>query len=302
MTRSKAGAAVVSVASNSLLIVLKLAAGIVTGSIAILTEAVHSAIDLLASLVALVSVRKADEPADRDHPYGHEKAENVAAGAEAMLILVGAGIIAYEAVRRIIAGSEIEHIGVGIAVIAFSAAANIAVSSFLYRRASEHDSPALVGDAAHLRADAATSIAVLVGLVLVEVTGAAVFDAIAALIVAAAIVVAGVRLMMRSGRVLMDEVLPERELDRIESAIAEARSPEMAGYHKLRGRRAGARRHIDLHVQFRSGTTLERAHELTHALRDRIEAAFPQADVLIHVEPEDSVLKPGGEPGPLRHG
>ena len=100
----KSGAALLSVVSNSVLIVLKLAAGLITGSIAILTEAIHSAIDLIASLIALVSVRKADEPADADHPYGHEKAENVAAGAEAMLILLGAAIIVIEAVRRLFYG------------------------------------------------------------------------------------------------------------------------------------------------------------------------------------------------------
>ncbi len=109
-----------SVVSNCVLIVLKVVAGVLTGSIAILTEAIHSAIDLLASLIALVSVRKAEEPADADHPYGHEKAENVAAGAEAMLILLGAVIIVVEAVRRLINGSEVESVGIGIAIIAGS--------------------------------------------------------------------------------------------------------------------------------------------------------------------------------------
>lgn len=302
MIAGKTGAALLSVVSNSVLIVLKVFAGIVTGSIAILTEAVHSAIDLLASIVALVSVRKAEEPADADHPYGHEKAENIAAGAEGMLILVGAGIIAFEAIRRIFDGSDVEHVGVGVAVIAFSIVANLIVSTFLYRRARQHDSPALEGDGAHLRADAATSIAVLVGLLLVEITGEAVFDALAALVVAAAIVVAGVRLMMRSGRVLMDEAPPPEELDLIERAIERARPPEMVGYHRLRARRAGARRHVDLHVQFRSGTTLERAHSLAHALRDAIESEVANADVLIHVEPEGSFRREGLEPGSLRHG
>jgi cation diffusion facilitator family transporter len=298
---SKVGAALLSVASNSLLIALKLIAGLLTGSIAILTEAVHSAIDLVASLMALFSVRKADVPADEDHPYGHEKAENIAAGAEAMLILVGAAIIAFEAIRRIFSGGEVEHIGVGIAVIAFSAVANIVVSTFLYRRAAEHDSAALEGDAAHLRADAATSIAVLVGLLLVEITGEPIFDALAALVVAAAIVVAGVRLMKRSSRVLMDEA-PAADLDRIEAAIAAARPPEMAGYHKLRARRAGARCFVDLHVQFRSGTSLEQAHSLAHALRASIERALPMSDVLIHAEPETSVKRSERDTGPLRHG
>lgn len=302
MIAGKSGAALLSVVSNSVLITLKVFAGVITGSIAILTEAIHSAIDLIASIVALVSVRKADQPADESHPYGHEKAENVAAGAEAMLILLGAGIVGFEAIRRIFDGSDVEQVGIGVAVIAVSIAANLAVSSLLYRRARAYDSPALEGDAAHLRADAATSIAVLVGLLLVEITGNPVFDALAALVVTVAIVTAGVRLMLRSGRVLMDEAPPPEELDRIESAIAAARPPEMVGYHKLRARRAGARRHVDLHVQFRAGTTLEEAHSLAHALRDAIEAELDNAEVLIHVEPEASARRAEERPGPFRHG
>ncbi len=302
MTRSKSGAAILSVVSNSLLIVLKVAAGLITGSIAILTEAVHSAIDLVASIIALISVRKADEPADEDHPYGHEKAENVAAGAEAMLILLGAAIIVIEAVRRLFTGSEIDQVGIGMAVIGVSVVANLVVSTYLFRRASALDSPALEGDAAHLRADALTSIAVLVGLGLVEVTGIAAFDSIAALVVAGAIVATGTRLALRSGRVLMDEAPPPDELDRIERVISETRPPEMVGYHKLRARRAGSRRHVDLHVQFRTGTTLEEAHERAHELRDAITAEFTNSDVLIHVEPEDSYRGTSDEVGPLRHG
>ena len=136
-------------------------------------------------------------------------------------------------------------------------------------------------DADDRGADAWTSVAVLVGLALVQITGEAAFDSIAALIVAAAIVASGLRLLRRSTSVLMDQVLPDAEMDRIEEAIAASRPPEMAGYHKLRGRKAGARRHIDLHVQFRSGTSLERAHECAHDLRAAIEGAFDNADVLI---------------------
>jgi cation diffusion facilitator family transporter len=300
MIRTKSSAATLSVVSNSVLIGLKIAAGAITGSIAIITEAVHSAIDLLASIIALVSVRKADEPADADHPYGHAKAENVAAGFEGMLILIGAGVIVYEATRRLVEGAEVSSLGVGIGVIGFSIVVNLAVSALLRRRAREHDSPALEGDAAHLRTDALTSVGVLGGLALIEITGEPAFDAIAALAVAVAIVWAGIRIMMRSGRVLMDEAPPAAELDRVERAIAAARPPEMVGYHRLRARRAGARRHVDFHVQFRSGTTLERAHQLAHALRGAIEAELDNCDVLIHVEPESSA-RPEREP-PLRHG
>lgn len=296
MIRGKSGAAAVSIASNALLIALKLAAAAITGSVAILSEAMHSSIDLVASVIAFVSVRRADEPADAEHPYGHEKIENVAASIEGMLILVGAGVIVYEAVHRLAIGAAVDSLGVGIAVIAFSALANLGVSSFLKRQAKRYSSPALAGDAAHLGTDALTSVGVLVGLVLVQLTGANAIDAAVAIAVAAVIVFAGVRIMRRSAGALVDEAPPPEEMDRIEAAIAAARPPEVVGYHKLRARTAGPRRYVDMHVQFRSGTTLERAHELAHALRGAIEAELEDAEVLIHVEPERSLRESGEEP------
>jgi cation diffusion facilitator family transporter len=300
MIKTKSGAAALSIASNSILIALKLAAGAITGSIAIVTEAIHSLIDLVASVIAFISVRKADEPADEEHPYGHEKVENLAATIEGILILVGAAVIVYEATHRLVVGASVESLGVGIAVMGFSVLANLAVSGVLYRQARVHESPALEGDAAHLRTDALTSAGVLLGLALVQATGIDAFDSITALIVAAAIVSAGINIIRRSSGVLVDETLPDAEMDRIEQAIASARTPEVAGYHKLRARRAGRRRHIDFHVQYRSGTSLERAHELAHEMRDSIEAEIPQAEVLIHAEPETSYRE--RESGPYRSG
>jgi cation diffusion facilitator family transporter len=220
-----------------------------------------------------------------------------------MLILIGAGIIVYEATHRLVVGAEVERLGVGIAVMGLSVLANLAVSTVLARQAREHDSPALEGDAAHLRTDALTSLGVLAGLALVQVTGVVAFDSITALIVAVAIVTAGLRVIRRSSGVLVDEALPSSEMDRIEAAIAAARTPEVAGYHRLRARGAGNRRYIDLHVQYRSGTSLERAHELAHQMRDEIEADIRHAEVLIHVEPETSLRDPGRErSGPFRAG
>ena len=285
-TPRKARAAALSIASNALLIALKIVAGAITGSIAILTEAAHSGIDLIAAVVAYYSVRKADEPADESHPYGHGKVENMAAAIEGMLILVGAAVILYESVRRLVEGAEVHTLGVGIAVIGFSAAANLVVSTYLYRQAGATESPALEGDAAHLRTDAFTSLGVLVALVLVELTGATALDPATALLVAAAIVVAGLRILSRTSRVLVDEALPDEELAAIRRAIEEHGAPEVAGFHKLRARRAGSRRYVDLHVQFREGTTLRRAHELTHQLQGAIQARLRDADVLIHLEPE----------------
>ncbi|HWI08590.1 MAG TPA: cation diffusion facilitator family transporter [Solirubrobacteraceae bacterium] len=293
----KTRTAALSIASNAILIALKLAAGAITGSVAILTEAMHSSIDLVASFVAYFSVREADKPADAEHPYGHDKIEHLAAAIEAMLILVGSGVIIYAAARSLATGPEVHSLGIGIGVIGLSIVVNVVVSTVIARRARETESPALEGDAAHLRTDAATSSAVLLGLVVVQLTGAQWLDPVIALVVAAAIVIAGVRLLARASRVLVDEALPQGELDAVHESIADFGPRGVCGYHKLRARRAGSRRYVDLHVQFTSGTTLEDAHATAHALQDAIRSRLRGADVLIHLEPEGSV-HPGTEIAP----
>jgi cation diffusion facilitator family transporter len=289
IVRRKTSAALLSIVSNSVLILIKIVAGALTGSIAILTEAVHSAIDLMASIVAYASVRKSGDPPDRDHPYGHDKIENLAAVIEGMLILVGAAIILFEATRRLVKGAEVDLIGIGIAVMALSMFANIVVSTFLSRRAKETGSAALAADAAHLRADALTSLGVLAGLVLVQLTGWTQLDSITAMIVAGAIVFTGVRILADSSRVLVDETIPEDELERVRQAVLGYDTGELLSYHKLRARGSeGGPRYIDLHVQFADGTSLERAHEIAHLLQDEISNAVGGADVLIHMEPASS--------------
>jgi cation diffusion facilitator family transporter len=284
--------ALVSVVSNSALIVIKVIAGTLTGSVSVLTEAVHSSVDLIASMVAFFSVRKADEPADETHRYGHEKIENLSAAIEGVLILVGSAVIVFEALRRLIAGGRLHTVGLGIAVVAGSMLVNVVVSRAIARSAARTDSAALAGDAAHLRTDALTSAGVLLGLALVDLTGAQWIDPVVALLVAAVIVVAGLRLIGGSSRVLVDQSLPGDEVAQIRDAIGAFAPAGVVGYHELRTRRAGARRYIDLHVQFRSGTSLEDAHRTAHELQDEIGARLRGADVLIHLEPEDRV-RPG---------
>jgi cation diffusion facilitator family transporter len=180
--------------------------------------------------------------------------------------------------------------------------ANLIVSGIIQRQARIHESPALEGDAAHLRTDALTSFGVFIGLGLVEVTGVVALDSVTAMVVAGVIVIAGIRIMRRSSGVLVDEALPEDEMDLIEKAIAGARSPEIAGYHQLRARRAGRLRYVDFHLQFRAGTGLEEAHSQAHAVRDAIVAELPTAEVLIHVEPETSLRSDEESLGPYRAG
>jgi cation diffusion facilitator family transporter len=284
--------ALLSVISNSCLIVIKVIAGSLTGSVAILTEAIHSSIDLIASLVAYFSVRKADEPADESHRYGHEKIENLAAAIEGVLILVGSAVIVFEAVRRLLGKGHLHTVGLGIAVVAGSIVVNVAVSATIARTARETESPALEGDAAHLRTDALTSVGVLAGLALVDVTSQQWIDPAVALLVASVIVITGVKLVGRSSRVLVDQALPESEVAVIRTAIEAFAARGVVGYHELRTRRAGARRYVDLHVQFRAGTSLEDAHRMAHELQDEIGERLASADVLIHLEPEDRV-RPG---------
>jgi cation diffusion facilitator family transporter len=293
---TKLRTATLSVASNSALILLKVIAGTVTGSVAILTEAMHSAIDLVASVVAFLSVRKAGEPADESHRYGHEKVENLAVAIEGILILVGSATIAFAAIRRLVGHAQLHYVGFGIVVVAASIVVNVVVSSVLARNARRTQSPALAGDAAHLRADAVTSAAVLVALVLVKLTGADWIDPVVALIVAAAILVTGVRLLNSSSRVLVDESLPADEIGAIRAAVEQLGPRGVVGYHELRTRRAGARRYVDLHVQFRRGTSLEDAHRVAHELQDMIASRLRGVDVLIHLEPADRV-RPGEELG-----
>ncbi|HEX5617013.1 MAG TPA: cation diffusion facilitator family transporter [Solirubrobacteraceae bacterium] len=295
MTVKRSRAAAVSIISNTSLIALKVVAGLITGSVAILTEAIHSSVDLAASFIAYFSVRQAEEPADDEHRYGHEKFENVAAAAEGVLILIGSGVIVYAAIRSLLLGPELESLGIGIGVVAFATATNLIVSTWLYRQARLSQSAALEGDAAHLRTDAYTSAGVLVGLVLAQITGAHWLDPVIALVIAAAIVVTGTRIVARSWGVLVDEALPPDEQDAIRDAIEAFAGRGVVGYHQLRTRRAGARRYVDLHVQFRSGTSLEDAHGTAHALQDEIERRLPGGtDVLIHLEPADKV-RPGEE-------
>ena len=241
----------------------------------------------MASVVAFFSVRKADEPAD-DEPHvrpreGREPRVRARGRADPRR----RGIIIFESVRRLVNPRPIESLGFGIAAVAVSTVVNLGVSTHLSRQAKATDSPALEADAAHLRTDAFTSLGVLVALVLVNITGLKSVDPITALLVATVIVWSGVRIVSRSSRVLVDEALPDEELALVAEAIETHGAPEVLGYHKLRARRAGSRRHIDLHVQFREGTTLERAHRVSHELQGEIEQRVHGADVLIHLEPHD---------------
>ena len=285
----KTRAAAISIVSNSCLIVLKLAAGLVTGSVGILSDAIHSLMDLIASLIAWVSVRKSDAPADSSHRYGHEKLEDLAAGAQAFLLLVGAAFIAIEAVRRLINGGGVDSIGVGVAVTGVAAVVNVVVSTYLERTSRATGSSALHATAADLRTDAIVSFCVAVSLVVVKLTGAHWIDPVVGLLVAGAITRTGVRILIDASRRLADEALPADELAALQQVVESFVGEEVVGYHDLRARHVGSHHQVDLHLQFAGGTSLERAHYVSHQLQDAIVERLPETTVLVHLEPEDRV-------------
>lgn len=286
---AKTRATAISILSNSGLIAIKVAAGVLTGSVGILSDAVHSLMDLIASAIAFASVRKADEPADATHRYGHQKLEDLSAGAQALLLLAGAAFIAITAIRRLINGGHVDSLGIGIAVVAAAAIVNLIVSTYLHRVGRATESAALHANAADLRTDAYVSIGVLVALILVRVTGANWIDPVVGLLVAATISVTGVRILLGAGRRLADETLPSEELDQLRNVVESFLGDEVVGFHDLRARHVGSHHEVDLHVQFVAGTSLERAHEISHRLQDAIVERLPGTTVLVHLEPEQRV-------------
>ena len=285
-TRLKSRAAAVSIVSNSALIVFKLVIGIMSGSIAIISEALHSASDLVAAIIAFYSVRKAAVPPDLHHHYGHEKVENLSGVIEALLIIAAAGVIIYEGVLKIISGPHLDHIWLGIGVMVVSGVTNLIVSrKVLYPVARRTQSAALEADAAHLLTDVYTSFGVAGGLLLVKITGWELLDPIAAIAVAVLIIRTGYLLVVQSTKVLLDQTLPEEELEEIRRCVKDHRGDLIIGYHRLRARQAGNRRHIDLHVTVDESLTVAEAHEIAEHIAADIRQCVPNSDVLVHIEP-----------------
>ncbi len=290
MLSRKSKAAAVSVASNSLLILLKIVAGLLTGSISLIAEAIHSLMDLAAAIVAFFSVRISDKPADREHPFGHGKAENVSGVVEAILIFVAAGIIIYQATQRIIKGETLELLEVGIGIMAVSMVVNILVSRYLFKVSRETDSIALEADARHLTTDVITMGGVLVGLTVVRLAHLAGFDLdildpIVAILVSVLILRTSYILTTKAFGGLVDVKLPENEEKDIRQAITEHFGGEVVGFHRLRTRKAGSQRYIDLHMVMPRQITLKEAHGMCDHLEKDIQDRLHHTDVTIHVEP-----------------
>jgi cation diffusion facilitator family transporter len=287
----------ISIWSNVFLTVLKLAVGAAMFSISVLSEAVHSGMDLIAAIIANLAVIISARPPDKDHAYGHGKYENLSAMAEATLIFVAAAIIIIESILKILHPAQIGFLYAGIAVMGISTLVNIAVSRKLMKVAKRTDSAALEADALHLSTDVWTSVGVFAGLILIRVTGIYILDPFVALLVAVLIIHAAWELVSRSGRDLADSSLPEKELSLIKDIVSRHRD-KYVEFHGLRARKAGAQRHIDLHLVLARETHVDDAHELCDSIEDEIKKELDGSEVLVHIEPcahqcDECATRPG---------
>jgi len=286
-------------------VLLKVIIGFLIGSVSVISEAIHSGVDLLAALIAWFAIRTSNKKPDEAHPFGHGKVENLSGSIEAVLIFLAAGWIIFEAIKKIITPQPIETPGLGVVIMFFSAAVNFCVSRKLFKVGKETDSVALMADAWHLRTDVYTSIGVMIGLSLI-LTGEWIFlgvhfdwiDPIAAIAVALLIIRAAYELTVQSTRDLLDVSLPQEE-KWIRGELSHPGHP-IRGFHHLRTRKAGATRFVDLHIVLDRDMSVQESHRISEGIAARIKERFPGTEVVVHEEPCDGECSPHCQTGCLK--
>lgn len=284
--KEKKIAALISIASNTSLIVLKIIAGIISGSIGIISEAIHSCSDLLASFIAFFSISKSSQPADHDHQYGHGKYEDFAGFTEGSLIILAALYIVYEAAKKII-NPHLEglDVNIGLAVMFVSVIANIFVSKYLFKVAKKSGSVALFADGEHLRTDVYSSLAVFLGLLFVKITGNPIFDPIIAIAVAIIIFIAGYKICKSSHDSLVDVSLGAGEISQIKEILIEDFGDEVVELKNMRTRKAGLKKNIELTLIVDKEMKICDGHSLCDRIEEKIEDRLTNTDISIHLEP-----------------
>jgi cation diffusion facilitator family transporter len=279
---AKVSIARLSIISNTLLILIKLAVGLISGSVSIISEAIHSSMDLIAAIISFLSVRVSDNPPDSRHPYGHGKIENISGVIEALLIFIAAVWIIIEAARKLLGGKiELDSIALGSIVMLFSAIVNTIVSRRLYKVARSTNSVALEADALHLKTDIFTSLGVAIGLGLIMVTGINWLDPVIAILVAMFIIKEAYHLLRRAFTPLLDTAWSDSEIDELEKTL------NLLGvsYHNLRTRVAGNYRFVDIHIQIPEDVSVGNAHKYCDKIENELTGNYENLTVTIHVEP-----------------
>jgi cation diffusion facilitator family transporter len=267
---------------NIALMVLKISVGIIAGSIAVLSDGIDSGQDLLAATIALISVRIGSRPADEGHPYGHGRAETMAATLQSLLIGGGGVFIVASAIYRLAEPPDEVGYGIGLVAMLIAAGVNVVLVQYTSRVARETNSPAFASEARHLWTNVVQATAVMVGLGLVAVTDEVAFDAILALALGLYLLYTASHILRSAVGDVLDRRLTHEEIAEIDEAIV---AEGVEGYHHLRTRRAGQVRHIDFHITLPGDMSVEAAHEVSDRIEARIEAMWPGSVVTVHVEP-----------------
>jgi cation diffusion facilitator family transporter len=273
-----------SLATSIVTIILKFMAYYLTGSVGLLSDAVEAVVNIAAALVALAVLTYAQAAPDREHNFGHEKAQYFSSGIEGALIFVAAGGIVWSAIPRLMHPQPIEQVSLGLGLSVLAALANVWCAWVMLGAARAHRSITLEADARHLLTDVWTTAGVLIGVLLVQWSGWLRLDAIVALAVAIQILWTGWHLMARSFEGLMDRAVPEADRDAIVAVLEELRH-QGGDYHALRTRIAGAKSFVDVHVLLPGGMTIQEGHDLVERLENDIRARLSHVEVLTHMEP-----------------
>ncbi len=266
------------------LIALKVVAGWLTGSISILAQTADSLLDLIAGIVTFFAIRIGARPADKEHPYGHGKVEDVAGLTQGVLIFIAGGLILYSAIRRIVEGSAIELVELGIGIMLISIVTSLLLSRHLLRVARATGSVALEANAHNIATDVYSALAVLIGLALVRFTGIAAIDSMIAIGVAFYIMKVAYDTIRRPLSGLIDTKLPSLQEAVIENCLNRHRA-QIVGFHDLRTRRSGNQSYIDLHLVLDRDMSLEQAHQVCDQIEAEIQKELPESNLTIHAEP-----------------
>ncbi|MGC8867700.1 MAG: cation diffusion facilitator family transporter [Elusimicrobiales bacterium] len=292
MEEEKRKVVFLSIVSNTFLIITKISVGLITGSISIISEAIHSSIDLIAAVMTFFAIRASSIPPDKEHPYGHSKAENISGFVEALLIITAALWIIYESIKKLIFSQPVEFVVAGIAVMLFSAVVNFYVSKKLYKTSLKTDSIALRADAVHLTTDVYTSVGVTFGLFLIYFLEKIFpqkhfhwIDPAFAIMVAGIIIKTGLSLTSESIKDLMDSCISDSEIQKIEDIIKN--SEDVIAYRNLKTRKAGGRIFIEFELVIDKNISFEKAHLITEKVASNIRNKI-KSDVIIHPEPSSA--------------
>lgn len=282
--------ALLSICSNSFIVLLKLVVGIITGSVAIISEAIHSLLDLVASIIAFFSVKISNRPPDKEHPYGHGKFENISGTVETLLIFIAGIWIIIESVEKLIHPTPIKLPFIGVIVMLLGAFINWRVGKKVQKVGDETHSVAMQSNALHLLTDVYSSLGVAASLILVSLTGWVVLDALIGIGIALYIMKESIELGKKSFTPLLDTGLSSSEILQIEQVLLNFKT-KFIEYHDLRTRRSGAEEHIDFHLVLPSSMSIEEAHLLCDQIEDEIKKVLINPQILIHVEPENEMVR-----------